>query len=253
MCHYATKPFITIQTNLQVPKFRVAQTVNLYHTGTDSAEFPFSRVTLLSIHPDGFDHVENLTPPITTQVRNCKAWFYRNDHSKALPSVPSRPTSPASTNTDIKTPSLPTTSAYTFGPHFISRHMVKDATEKARVKIEELVNNPSACLRDIDAFGEEEEKSQKNVNNDDNDAKEEEKEITETATEEKEESKTILVNTTAKMREYAAELLNSANDHTLTELAFDLESLSPFSVGSSSCLFGPKFRRITNKLTSSHP
>lgn len=86
-------------------------------------------------------------------------------------------------------------------------------------------------LRDIDAFlgeeEEEEEESQKNDDNDDNDAKEEEKEITETATEEKEESKTILVNTAAKMRDCAAELLNSANDHTLTELAFDLEAHNP--------------------------
>ena len=168
--------------------------VGLYHTG---AGLKFKdRHTVLSIHPDGFDHVPNLDKPLDFPVARCKPWFHRNDIG-VCPS-PRKGMS---------------VSSYTFSPHFLSRHKVRDTTRKTKVLIEDLMAYPYQCLREdfesiesLSSILKFEDRSGKNG--------------------------TILVDSVEKMRD-CAKVLSSDG---ITELAFDVEAYNASKYKQSTCL-----------------
>jgi len=170
--------------------------VGLFHTG--AGQKFHNRYTVVSIHPDGFDYVPDLDKPLNFPVTRCKPWFYRNDIG-LCPSLRERLS----------------VSSYTFSPHFLSRHKVRDMTRKSRVAIEELMAYPYQCLRGhLESL-------------------ESCKSVPEFREEVFDNSKIILVDTAEKMKVCALHL--SSND-AITELAFDVEAYNANKYKQATCL-----------------
>lgn len=76
------RPYLEMPHSLETKERRVLYElcvyVGLYHTGAGKK---FSnRYAVISVHPNGFDHVPDLEEPLEFPVKTCKPWFYRNDH-----------------------------------------------------------------------------------------------------------------------------------------------------------------------------
>jgi ribonuclease D len=127
------QPFLALPSTLGNSERRTVYElclhVGLYHTGTGQ-KFK-DRYTVLSVHPDGFDHVDNLAKPLSFPVARCKPWFYRND-------IGICPSPRKGMSTD----------SYTFSPHFLSRLKVRRESQKAKAVIEDLMAYPYQCLRE---------------------------------------------------------------------------------------------------------
>ena len=135
--HILEQPYLALPSTLGIRERRTIYSlcvhVGLYHTAA-GPKFE-DRYTVLSVHPDGFDHVPNLEEPLSFPVIQCKPWFHRNDIAVC------------------PTPRGSLQSTFSFSPHFLSRHKVRESTRKNRGVIEDLMAYPYQCLREHDVEG----------------------------------------------------------------------------------------------------
>ena len=197
------EPYLSLPSTLGTKErrtiYEICVHVGLYHTGAGQ-KFK-DRYAVVSVHPDGLDQVPNIeeAEPLDFPVSRCKPWFYRND----IGICPS-PRKGITTN------------SYTFSPHFLSRHKVRECTRKHKAIIEDLMAYPYQCLRDdIDTF----------------EALSNPPLFQDTFGSESEHT-SILVDTADKLRECVADL---ASDK-ITELAFDVEAYNASKYKQSTCL-----------------
>ena len=78
------KPYLSLPTTLNNKQrraiYEICCHVGLYHSGA-GAKYSDNRRCVISIFPDGLDHVPDLEVAISFPVERCKAWYYRNDHN----------------------------------------------------------------------------------------------------------------------------------------------------------------------------
>jgi len=94
--------------------------VGIFHTGVGDRHVADSRRVAVSIHADGLEYVHNLSRPLDVPVRECRPWFYRNDH-------------PSLSETRININPV---------------RYVDCITLKRREAIQSLIDQPGRCLRD---------------------------------------------------------------------------------------------------------
>mmetsp|Transcript_4738 Transcript_4738/g.7202 ORF Transcript_4738/g.7202 Transcript_4738/m.7202 type:complete len:755 (+) Transcript_4738:143-2407(+) len=104
--------------------------IGLFHCGAGHGD---DRRIVMSIHKDGFSHVNDLedAPVNLIPIRECRPWYYRSDHPPLVGNCG-----------DDSTPA--------FSPDNTNdTHMfVQDATRRGKETIERLIDQPGLCLRD---------------------------------------------------------------------------------------------------------
>jgi exosome complex exonuclease RRP6 len=121
------RPYLEMPRSLETKERRVLYElciyVGLYHTGAGKK---FSnRYAVISVHPNGFDHIPDLEVPLEFPVTTCKLWCYRNDHVLDA----------SSSNSDLES-------------YNRSRLHIECQTKKMKGIIEEYMAYPYKCIRD---------------------------------------------------------------------------------------------------------
>lgn len=178
-------PYLALPSTLTTEDRRILYELcihtNLYHIGAGK-KFE-DRYSIVTPHPDGFDHVSGLEEPLQFPVTRCKPWFYRNDIGGVCPSPRE---------------GMSFSSSYSFSPQFLSRHKVKETTDKHKIVIQDLMAYPHQCLRKVDTV----------------------KTVSDPPAFDASHHTMTLVDTAEKMKKCAKEMETS----DMTELGFDLEA-----------------------------
>jgi ribonuclease D len=198
------KPYLSLPTTLNNKQrrsiYEICCHVGLYHSGA-GAKYSNNRRCVVSVFPDGLDHVPDLEAAIDFPVQRCKAWYYRNDHNVECLARASQLSKGKIAANFNRSSSL---------GHFISRQQVKQASASAQENIKQLVKNPSLCLREFDSF--------------DNFTKIPESDFST--------RNMFFIDSCEKMRKCAKDLTAS----NIKELAFDLEAHNPCKYRQTTCL-----------------
>ena len=214
------QPYLALPSTLGTTERRIIYEicvhVGLYHTGAGQKFFQDkdkdkdgtgdrarARHTVISVHPDGFDHVPHLEEPLHFPVSRCKPWFYRND-------IVICPTPPRTNKGQAPV------SSYNFSQHFLSRNRVRDSTRKHRGVIENLMAYPYQCLRE-DGVDTVETLSNPILDLDNTNTNKQ---------------TIVLIDTAKKMIQCAQDLSHDQ----ITELAFDVEAYNASKYKQSTCL-----------------